>query len=467
MSVTEMQRYEAITASNVERHPLWLRLDSESRLAIKVVSEVLPFKANAYVVEQLIDWDRVPGDPIFQLTFPQRGMLEPEAFAAVERALREGEKVRLKAIVSAIRQTLNPHPAGQSTLNVPYIGGQPLHGAQHKYPETLLFFPAAGQTCHAYCTFCFRWPQFVDSSEVKFRAKDHELLVEYLAEHTEITDLLFTGGDPMVMRTEVFERYIDPILTDPRLRHVQSIRIGTKSLAYWPQRFVSDSDADAMLRLFERVIAGGRMLALQAHVSHPVEFSTPVAQEAIRRVRGTGAVIRLQGPCIKHVNDDSEVWRELWTTGVRLGCVPYYFFVERDTGAKRYFEIPLARCMQIFRDAYAGVSGLARTVRGPSMSATPGKVHILGTSIVEGNSVFVLQYLQCRRPELVRRPFFAKFDPAATWFDQLVPAREADEAFFPKHWLRDAPSYSPHGGAPESVDVGGVRVPLRILADEN
>lgn len=452
-------RYEAVTASNIQRHPLWLKLDAEERKSIEIVAEVFPFKANNHVIDTLIDWSRVPHDPIFQLTFPQREMLEPEAFAAIERARRGGDRQRLKAIVDAVRETLNPHPAGQMTMNVPSIGGKVLHGAQHKYRETLLFFPAAGQTCHAYCTFCFRWPQFVGTEGWKFASKDHELLAEYLAAHPEISDLLLTGGDPMVMRTSVLERYIAPILNDQRLSHVQTIRIGTKSLAYWPQRFTSDDDADDVLRLFERVVASGRTLAFQAHISHPVELAPKIAQEAIRRIRATGAVIRMQSPCIRHVNDDPEIWRRMWNEGVRLGCVPYYFFVERDTGAKRYFELPLARCNEIFRDAYAGVSGLAKTVRGPSMSATPGKVHILGQNVVDGHEVFMLQYLQCRRPELVRRPFFAKFDAKATWFDQLVPLGPADEVFFPRSWTRSKPA---DATIPDSITDGGVRVPLRV-----
>jgi L-lysine 2,3-aminomutase len=466
---TVPQRYEAVVLSNIRRHPVWMRLDAEARRVIEVVAEVLPFKANGYVIEHLIDWSKVPEDPIFQLTFPQRGMLEPEQFAVIERALREGDRGRLAAIVVAIRSTLNPHPAGQMTLNVPTVDGQPFHGAQHKYRETLLFFPAAGQTCHAYCTFCFRWPQFVGSDQPRFSARDDQMLRSYLASHPEITDLLLTGGDPMVMKTDVIARYLEPLLSDPALSHVQTVRIGTKSLAYWPQRFTSDADADDLLRLFERVVASGRTLSVQAHASHPVEFEPLVARQAIQRIRSTGAVIRLQSPCIRHVNDDAGVWRDLWNTGVRLGCIPYYFFVERDTGARRYFELPLVRCHEIFRDAYSSVSGLARTVRGPSMSATPGKVHILGRQTVGGEDVFVLQYLQCRRPELVRRPFFAKFDPNATWFDQLEPLGEGDAPFFPRNWPGVwSASMGARGiaGAPDSIVDGGVRVPLRIAVDE-
>lgn len=427
--------FSPVTLANVERTSAWSGLSAQARRAIRVVGEVLPFRTNRYVMEELIDWARVPGDPMFQLTFPQEGMLEPEHFREVASLLERGApRDELRATVTRIRGELNPHPAGQRTDNVPSLEGQPLAGAQHKYPETLLFFPSQGQTCHAYCTFCFRWAQFVGDGSLRFRSDDAELLRRYLAAHPEITDLLLTGGDPMVMRTSILRRYLDPILSDPSLRHVQTIRIGTKSLAYWPHRFVSDDDADDLLRLFEAVVASGRNLAIMAHASHPVEWSTAVVRDALVRIRGTGAIVRMQSPVVRHVNDDPRVWADLWREGVRLGAIPYYMFVERDTGARRYFELPLLRCWEIFRDAYAAVSGLARTVRGPSMSAWPGKVHVLGVREVGGSAAFILQYLQCRRPELVRRPFFARFDPDATWFDRLRPLGPEDAAMFPDHW---------------------------------
>jgi hypothetical protein len=105
-------------------------------------------------------------------------------------------------------------------------------------------------------------------------------------------------------------------------------------------------------------------------------------------------------------------------------------FVERDTGAKRYFEVPLERTRQIYAEAVSKVSGLARTVRGPSMSAGPGKVEIVGVQQVHGEKVFVLRFLQGRNPDWVGRPFFAAFDPAATWLNHLRPAFGEDRFFF-------------------------------------
>ena len=129
-------------------------------------------------------------------------------------------------------------------------------------------FPKQGQTCHAYCTYCFRWAQFVDEPDLKMATADLGRVIGYLRQHREVTSVLITGGDPMIMGATVLRRYIEPLL-EPGLEHIESIRIGSKSLAYWPQRFVTDPDADDTLRLFEQVVASGRSLAFMAHFSHP------------------------------------------------------------------------------------------------------------------------------------------------------------------------------------------------------
>ncbi len=426
------ERFRAITRSNVDKTPEWERLSPDLREAVRVVSAVLPFRVNEYVMRELIDWDQVPEDPMFQLTFPQRGMLKKQHFAAVRSLLDvDAPREEHDREIRRIRLELNPHPSGQMTHNVPIYNDEPVAGLQHKYRETVLFFPSHGQTCHAYCTFCFRWAQFVGMEEMKFASNDAEILAAYLKDHPLVTDVLFTGGDPLIMGTKALRRYLETLL-DPELEHIQTIRIGTKAVAYWPQRFVSDGDADELMRLFEKVVAAGKHLAIMGHYSHPVELSTGIAEEAVRRIRSTGAIIRMQSPCIRHVNDDPLVWAEMWRAGTRLGCIPYYMFVERDTGASHYFELPLTRVWQIFRKAYSRVSGVARSVRGPCMSAFPGKVHILGVSEIGGEKVFVLEYLQARDPTLVRQPFFAKYSPGAVWYTDLEPFAERDRPFFPR-----------------------------------
>lgn len=423
------QRYRALTRSNLHEMPEWHRLTKSMRETIDVVSRVLPFRTNSYVLGQLIDWDRVPDDPIFQLNFVQAEMLAPAEYDQIARLIAAGaSEPEIDRCANEIRRRLNPQPGGQLTHNVPTLHNRRLHGLQHKYRETVLFFPAQSQTCHAYCTFCFRWAQFVALDDMKFEARDTGDLVAYLRAHPEVSDVLFTGGDPMIMSAAKLERYIEPLLA-PEFAHIQ-IRIGTKSVANWPHRYVTDDDADDVLRLFERVNANCNQLALMGHYNHPRELETDVAMQAIRRIRSTGTQIRMQSPLIRKINDDAATWARLWSLGTRLGCVPYYMFIERDTGAHRYFEVPLARAWQIFRDAYARVSGLARTVRGPLMSALPGKVLIEGVADVGGEPVFVLGFTQARNPDWVRKPFFAQYDASATWFDKLRPAFGQPEFFF-------------------------------------
>ena len=421
--------YTPLIRSNINTLPQFRALRPELQQTILTVSAVFPFRSNRYVAD-LIDWQRVPNDPLYQLTFPQRGMLSSQDFASVLRLVRRNASTaELQPVVNEIRMRHNPHPAGQLTYNVPSLNGEPLPGLQHKYRETVLFFPSRGQTCHAYCSYCFRWAQFIGNQDLRFAAKDASGLTAYLRHHPEVTDVLYTGGDPAVMKTRFLREYVEPLLA-PDLAHVQTIRIGTKALAYWPQRFVTDDDADDLMRLFEEVIAAGRHLAIMAHFSHPREMSTPIVQQAIRRLRDVGCEIRMQAPIIRHVNDDPHVWAAMCRHGVQLGMVPYYMFISRDTGPKNYFEVPLGDSARIFRHAYNQVSGLARTVRGPVMSATPGKVQINGMTQIEGQRVFVLTFLQGRDPDWVGRPFFAHYDPEATWLFDLKPAFGAPTFFF-------------------------------------
>lgn len=427
---TENTRFRVYTHRQLHKIEPLKKLSEEQRFEMEVVSNVLPFRVNDYVINELIDWDNIPADPVFQLTFPQRGMLDPADYDRMAELIKSGaDRKQINALAKEIQASLNPHPAGQQQMNVPMLEGQPLEGMQHKYRETVLFFPSQGQVCHSYCTFCFRWAQFVGDKDLRFASNEADLLHAYLAQDKNISDLLLTGGDPMVMKTRHVVNYLEPLLK-PELEHVQTIRIGTKSLTFWPQRFVTDDDADELLELFAKLVEGGKHLAFMAHFNHWQEMDTPIVREAIRRIRATGAVIRTQAPLIRHINDDPDVWVKMWRTQVRLGLIPYYMFVERDTGAKRYFEVPLEKTYHIYREAMQRVSGLGRTARGPSMSAGPGKVEIQGVMELNGEKVFMLRFIQGRNADWVQRPFFAKYDPEATWFDDLVPAFGEDKFFF-------------------------------------
>lgn len=121
-------------------------MSPELQEATLVVSAVLPFRVNKYVLDELIDWDRVPDDPIYRLVFPHRDMLPPSDYNALRDLIfsKSASKDQVESKITQLRMGMNPHPAGQMTHNIPMFEGNPIDGVQHKYRETALFFRRRG-----------------------------------------------------------------------------------------------------------------------------------------------------------------------------------------------------------------------------------------------------------------------------------------------------------------------------------
>ena len=146
------ERFKVYTQRNLHKLPQISSLSKQQQLEIQVVASVLPFRVNQYVADNLIDWSKVPDDPMFRLVFPQREMLEENDYDLISEALKKGlSKLELEGRARIVRAKLNPNPADQMELNLAELDGEILEGVQHKYSETVLFFPARGQVCHSYC----------------------------------------------------------------------------------------------------------------------------------------------------------------------------------------------------------------------------------------------------------------------------------------------------------------------------
>ena len=150
-SVDESPSIKSYTLANLRKLPQIEKFSEQEIFEMEVVGNVLPFKANNYVIEQLIDWNNTQNDSIFALTFPQKGMLKSEHFDQMAEVMKRGDRKEIQETANTIRLQLNPHPAGQMELNVPTLkDGTKLYGMQHKYNETCLFFPSQGQTWDKY-----------------------------------------------------------------------------------------------------------------------------------------------------------------------------------------------------------------------------------------------------------------------------------------------------------------------------
>jgi len=393
------RRYKAYTLSNFRTLPQIRKLNKKEQFDIEIIGNILPFKVSNYVINDLINWDNVPDDPIYKIAFPQKHMLSKRHFYEMKEVLeRTAEKREISRVANKIRMELNPHPADQMENNVPIFKGKRLEGIQHKYKETVLLFPSQGQTCHSYCAYCFRWVQFVHLKEFKFSATNIEEIASYINSKPDITDILITGGDPLVMNTSNLAKYIKPLLE----LDVDNLRIGTKALSFWPSRFINGQDAYELLSLFKDIRKCGKNLTIMANFNHPAELSTKTAQFAINKLLDHGIQIRTQSPILKGVNDKADIWKEMWNLQVKLGCIPYYMFIPRETGAQRFFSLPIYQALDIFKEACREVSGLAKTVRGPVMSTSDGKIEVMDYTSDKSdnrNLIFTFRYIQHRDPQ--------------------------------------------------------------------
>jgi KamA family protein len=386
-------KFKTYTNTSFKETHYYSQLAFEAREEFDILSCVFHFKVNNYVLENLIGWEDAPNDPMYKLVFPRKEMLAPEDYeflkALFQNGLNEGE---LDLFVQRVRKKMFP-AVRHTPTSIPQLNGAPLQGMYRNFDTIISLFPdPMVKTCHAYCSYCFRWIMF-NNKEVQQNSSYLDPLapVAFLKAHPQIKDVLFTGADPLVLKAEKLKQYIDPIL---EIESIEVIRISSKSLAWWPYRFTTDSDADALLELFEYIQSKGKHLNFCAHFTHPRELENEVVKEAIQRIRKTGTVIRCQGPLVKDINDSGAVWGDLWSRQIALGMIPYYMFLEANHNTENCFRIPLAKALSIFQEAQKHTTGLARTVRGPVFMNDLNRVLLDGTTVLEGTKYFVLKNLQ-------------------------------------------------------------------------
>jgi KamA family protein len=345
-------------------------IPGEERERLAAVAERYAFRTNDYYLG-LIDWSN-PDDPIRRLIVPHEDELCDwgDLDASNEAA-----------------NTVMP-------------------GVQHKYGDTALLL--AVEACGGYCRYCFRKRLFMrDNHEV---SRDLDQGIDYVAEHPEITDVLLTGGDPLLLSTEKLTAILMRLREIP---HVRQIRIGTKMPAFNPFRILDDPD---LIDLIHDESGPGGRIYMMCHFDHPREFTEPAIESVDRLVRA-GAMAVNQCPMVAGVNDSIDVMQELFETTASVGCPQYYVFQGRPTEGNEPYEVPIVRGWGIISQARRAVSGLSRRARF-CMSHESGKVEVCG---VDDEHIYT-RYHRAKDPANEDRFMVFKRDDDAFWLDQLEPA---------------------------------------------
>ncbi|HEY0839922.1 MAG TPA: radical SAM protein [Vulgatibacter sp.] len=346
-------------------------LPEDVRSDLKKVAEKYVFRANDYYLG-LIDWDD-PADPIRQLVIPR-----------IEELNDWG---RLDA-------------SNEAAVTV-------TRGVQHKYRDTALLL--CNEVCGAYCRYCFRKRLFMDDNDEV--SLDVSKGLRYIASRPEITNVLLTGGDPLLMATRRLREIVSALREIP---HVGIIRIGSKMPAFNPWRILDDPDLLGMIREHS---TPEKRIYVMAHFDHPRELTEP-AKAGIAALLEAGAIVVNQCPLIRGVNDDAEALAEMWRTLSFVGAPQYYVFQGRPTAGNEPYALPIARCYELVEEAKSRVSGLAKRARYV-MSHDTGKVEIVGMD----ERHFYLRYHRALQASNEGRFLVYERDDDALWLDDLRPVK--------------------------------------------
>jgi L-lysine 2,3-aminomutase len=356
----------------------------------------------------------------------------------------ENEKERTEMVI-AYREKTNPHD-GKQLLNRPtfYSGEndlQAVDGGQHKYPHVFLLFDKTTQSCFAYCTYCFRHAQ-VRGDDDMFVQDNVAQVHDYLRKHKEVTDILITGGDAGYMPTKRLQEYLLPVIEDPELSHIRTIRIASRALTYEPN-IVLDSKYDGSLNLFKKLIDSGIQVLWMGHFSTPKELLNIHTLAAIRRLRSFGLTVKSQSPMMNHIslfmNENGKVdveksaqnWIDLAHILMMLGMSFHSIYCARPTGEHGYFTAPLADMNKIFSKIYRSLPSIGRPSRYITMTSSAGKTSLLGTTIVNGKKAFVLKFNEARNMQWLDKVYLAEYDEKENTIINLKPF-EGGEYFYEK-----------------------------------
>lgn len=220
---------------------------------------------------------------------------------------------------------------------------------QHKYKQTLLVH--INNSCFSRCQFCYKVNE-INNDKSYFYQQIVCDAIEYIKVHPEINNILLTGGDPMVYSNKIL-RYILENFSD--LSQIRGIRIATKSLSFYPIRFLDEQ----LLSIISDCNQKGKHISIIAQISHPAEFSNTMV-DAIKKIEKTGASIRLQPVLARGINDNVETLKMLFQKAFDYKIVPYYLVQFMPVRGVEQYALPLDQAYQLVTKVNEELSGLEK-----------------------------------------------------------------------------------------------------------
>ncbi len=274
------------------------------------------------------------------------------------------------------------------------------NGVLHKYDYTALI--VATECCAMHCRHCFR-RRIVGRSDDNAR-RNMSGALRYIAEHPQINNVILSGGDPLMLSTPALRALLEGLAD---IGHVDFVRIGSRTPVTYPLRLFDDGLMD-LLRDFNT----RKALYIATHFNHAREI-TPVAAQAIRRLRDCGATVNNQAVLLRGVNDTAEDLVDLMNGLLRIGVNPYYLYQCMPVSRVRHhFQIPLRQGIDIVDRARARLNGYGKRFKY-IIGHDVGKLEICGMA----DDRIVLKQLHARsgHDDEASRIIMQELDDNAGW----------------------------------------------------
>lgn len=359
--------------NSVDKLKNYIHLNEEDETKLKEVVDKHPMNIPRYYLS-LID-ENNPNDPIKKLAFPSEEEL------TISGSMGETTK----------------DPYGDDKHNKG-------NGILHKYPYSALI--VATDYCSMYCRHCFR-KAIVGLPNDK-TVDNFKKALEYIKEHKEITNVIISGGDPMLIDTPKLKKMLEGL---KEIDHVNFVRIGTRTPVVYPMRFFDDSLME-YLKEFNKV----KTLYIPTHFNHVNEI-TPTAKKAILRIREAGIAVNNQAVLLKGVNDSVEDIENLMNGLTSIGVNPYYLYQCMPVSRVRnHFQVPLKDAIDIVDEAKTKLDGYAKRFKF-IMGHDIGKIEIIGR--IEDKLVLKHIHSRPEKPEEASSMKIMKLTPNAGWLDDM------------------------------------------------
>ena len=320
------------------------------------------------------------------------GLAAPERLGELE-AVAERYTVAVTPAMAALIDGADPNdpiakqfvPSGAELRTTPEeladpigdLSHSPVEGIVHRYPDRVLL--KAVHVCPVYCRFCFRREMVGPEGLGTLSAEALDKALGYIAEHTEIWEVILTGGDPLVLSARRLNEIMDRLAA---IGHGKVVRFHTRVPVVEPERIEGG--------LIAALKAGGKATYLAVHANHPREF-TEAARAACARLADAGIVLLGQSVLLRGVNDDPETLAALLRAMVETRIKPYYLHHPDLAPGTSHFRLSIMEGQKLVAGLRGRISGLCQPTYILDIPGGHGKAPIGANTITpRGDGCFTV-----------------------------------------------------------------------------